>query len=74
MSTLGGSTINASPTVNAVVHGDDVEMRDVSQNHEESDMDAEGEPEEGDEEAAGRGDLRQLISDVSTYLCEVEEK
>lgn len=51
----------------------DVEMRDASQN-EESDVDAEGEMDDGGEEVASSRDLRQLIQDVSTYLCEVEEK
>ena len=51
---------------------EDIEMRDTSLN-EGSDVDAEGEPEEDGDEVTSRRDLRQLIQDVSTYLCEVEE-
>lgn len=74
MSPPSGATIDPSPFVNADNYGDDVEMRDLSQTHEESDIDAEGEPEDGEEEVAGRGDLRLLIQEVSAYLCEIEEK
>lgn len=73
MSTPSEAAAGPSPSVNAEAHGEDIEMKDVSHIHDESDIDAEGEPDDGEEEVAGRGDLRLLIQDVSTYLCEVEE-
>lgn len=74
MAPPSGVAIGDSPSVNSEIHAGDIEMRDASQQPDDSDVDAEGELEDGDEEAAGRGDLQQLISDVSAYLCEVEEK
>lgn len=50
------------------IDNDDVEMRDRADDPE-SDVDAEGEPDDG-----GSHDMFLTISDLSTYLCGVEEE
>lgn len=53
----------------------DVEMRDRPDDDDTNDVDAEGDAEdaEGEEEGQESRDLYHTISELSTYLCEVEE-
>lgn len=71
------ATRDAAPEVRKSVEAepDDIQMKDAqsADDHSEDDVDADGEP---DDEAEGEGsrDLRDMIRELSEYLCNLEEE
>lgn len=68
MSRRRGPAPDVPQSAESDIDNDDVEMKDHVDGAE-SDVDAEGEPDDD-----GSRDMFQTISDLSTYLCCVEEE
>jgi hypothetical protein len=57
-------------SIDASAGDEDTEMKDA-QPEVNSDVDAEGDP---DDEEDGKHDMLQTIQDLTTYLCKIEEE